>query len=54
MGFSDVSNVSLSSCDTTGGDLRTCWHMGGSGGYRIGNKTGLNSSNDYWKFILIR
>ena len=53
-GFSDSSTISQNSCDTEGGNFRICWHLsGGSGGYRLGSLTGLNSEKNYRKLIFV-
>ncbi|MET3136099.1 hypothetical protein AAKU61_000437 [Undibacterium sp. GrIS 1.2] len=56
-GFADAgTGVSLSSCDTSGvsGADRMCLHtINFTGGYRIGNNTGLNNSSSFEKVFFV-
>ena len=51
-GFAPTNYITQSTCDNSNlnGNLRLCWRTGGSGGRRIGKKTGLNSDNDFLRF----
>jgi hypothetical protein len=40
-------SVSRSSCDTSGGASRVCFHTSASGGYRCGDTSSLNGSTAY-------
>jgi hypothetical protein len=54
MGFAPSSSVTLSSADTSekSDTRRLSWHLTGSGGWRVGEQTGLNDSSDYRKVIM--
>ncbi|ALT77216.1 MULTISPECIES: PEP-CTERM sorting domain-containing protein [unclassified Roseateles] len=56
-GFASATDtVSRNSCDTTGTQERDrlCWHTGsGSGGWRAGSFTNLNSDNGWEKVLLV-
>ena len=59
-GFAPSPAVSLGSADTVDpqgrkdGDRRMSWHLNGSGGYRAGRETGLNSSREWLKVVYYR
>jgi hypothetical protein len=52
-GFANQGDaVERSNCDVLAGPLRLCWHTNdGSGGYRIGDTTGLNGSTAYERVV---
>jgi len=56
-GFADQKKVSLSSADTMSGAKRLSWHLAyavnaGWGGYRSGNKKGLNMDKTWRKVVM--
>lgn len=53
-GFAPNSIINQSSCDTTdySDNLRLCWHLVSSSGWRLGNLTNL-SSDTYRKYIFV-
>eukprot|EP01084_Bolivina_argentea_P029505 54783_1 len=63
-GFSDISMVYLDNADVYGsrygnyhaeidGSNRLSWHLTGYGGWRLGNRTVLDSSTEYFKVIYV-
>jgi len=64
IGFSDTNLIKQSSADTAdcvNGSFNSClnekklsWHLGSSGGWRLGKITELNSSTAYKKYILLK
>ena len=54
MGFAPTPTVDLRSADLTEeqGNQRLSWHLNGSGGYRLGEHGGLNSSTNVRKIVM--
>ena len=54
MGFAPNHSISLSPADTKdeSDTRRLSWHINGSGGWRVGSKTGLNGSAEYRKVVM--
>ena len=48
------SELSRSSCDTTPGPDRLCWHTEEVGGYRCGAQAGLNNDNGWERVVFHR